>query len=177
MESAGRPPYIAIARIARPRGNRGEVLADLYTDNPARFNSLGAVWLEFADLSRERHILEHAWVHNGRQVLKFTGIDTISAAERFSGAWVEIESDQAVKLPDGTYFDHDLIGCTAYDGAGRNLGIVKDILHIAGNDQLIVEGEQGEYLVPANQTICKEVCIAEKRILLDPPPGLIDLNK
>jgi 16S rRNA processing protein RimM len=121
--------------------------------------------------------LERAWVHNGRQVLKFAGIDTISAAERLSGAWVEIEADEAVSLPDGTYFDHDLIGCTAYDGAGRNLGMVTDILHIAGNDQLIVNGEHGEYLVPANETICKEVCIAEKRILLDPPPGLIDLNR
>ncbi len=177
MESSDRPPYIVIARIARPRGNRGEVVADLYTDFPARFSSLRAVWLEFADRRRERNTLEHAWVHNGRQVLKFAGIDTISAAEQLSGAWVEIEGDQAVALPAGTYFDHDLIGCTAHDAAGRNLGTVKNILHIAGNDQLIVEGEKGEYLVPANETICKEVCIAEKRILLDLPPGLIDLNK
>ena len=55
--------------------------------------------------------LEDTWEHKGRIVLKFAGVDSISAAEPFAGCWVEIPADQAMPLPEGTYFDHDLIGC------------------------------------------------------------------
>jgi 16S rRNA processing protein RimM len=177
VEPVAEPTYIVIARIARTRGNRGEVLADLYTDFPSRFNALREVWLVHADGRRERFALEEVWIHQGRPVLKFLGIDTISSAEQLAGAWVEIDSAQAVSLPEGMYFDHDLIDCTVYDARGESLGRVKEVLHIAGNDQLVVAGINGEFLLPAVGEICKEISIAEKRILADLPIGLMDLNK
>jgi 16S rRNA processing protein RimM len=177
VEQESRPPFIAIARIARTRGNRGEVLADLYTDFPSRFALLSEVWLELSTGQRELLKLENAWEHKGRPVLKFAGVDTISAAEELVGAWVEIESDQAVPLSEGTYYDHELIGCRVQDLDGRDLGTVSEILHIAGNSQLVVNGFCGEFLVPANEHICREISIDEKLIVLDLPEGLIDLNK
>jgi 16S rRNA processing protein RimM len=167
-----------IARIARPRGNRGEVLVELYTDFPARFSLLERVWLEFPDGRRESLAVEDRWEHQGRQVLKFESINSISEAKALSGAWVEIESGQAMPLPEGTYWDHDLVGCSLRNRNGGMLGVVTDVLRIAGNDQLVVRGEKGsEYMVPVVASICKEISIARKEILVDLPEGLMDLNE
>jgi 16S rRNA processing protein RimM len=176
VEPDAQPSYIAIARIARTRGNRGEVLADLYTDFPDRFSVLEQVWLEFADGRRLCMVVEDTWEHKGRRVLKFFGIDDISSAEALVGCWIQIPSEQAMKLPEGTYFDHDLVGCSVQDTRGNHLGVVDGVLRIAGNNQLVIKGCGREYLIPAVESICIRISIAEKKILIDPPEGLMDLD-
>jgi 16S rRNA processing protein RimM len=171
------PSFIAIARIARTRGNRGEVLADLYTDFPDRFDALEEVWLESGHGPRRRMALEESWEHKGRRVLKFAGVDSISSAEDYVGNWVVIPADQAVQLPEGAYFDHDLVGCNVQDIHGNRLGIVREVLHIAGNDLLTVSNGNKEYLIPAVASFCKGISIQEKQILVDLPEGLMDLSK
>jgi len=177
VEPDAPPSFIAIARIARTRGNRGEVLADLYTDFPDRFNDLEEVWLEFVDGRRLRIAIEDTWEHKGRIVLKFPGVNDISSAEAYVGCWVQVPSDRAMELPEGTYFDHDLVGCTVRDTGGRTLGVVQEVLRITGNSQLVVKGPEGEYLIPAVDSICIRISISEKQILIDPPEGLVDLGK
>jgi 16S rRNA processing protein RimM len=76
-----KPSFITIARIARTRGNRGEILADLYTDYPDRFEALEEVWLKFDDGRRQHMALEDSWEHKGRRVMKFAGVDSIGSAE------------------------------------------------------------------------------------------------
>jgi 16S rRNA processing protein RimM len=169
--------FVTIARIARTRGNRGEVLADLYTDFPDRFDALEEVWLESVEGQRRRIALEESWEHKGRRVLKFAGVDSISAAEGYVGNWVVIPIDQAVSLPEGTYFDHDLVGCIVIDVQGNRLGIVQEILRIAGNNLLAVRDASKEYLIPAVASICKQISIQEKQILVDLPEGLMDLGR
>lgn len=177
MEQGARASYLNVAKIARTRGIRGEVLADLHTDFPERFQELTDVWLEFPDGSRRRMTLENSWPHQGRQVLKFAGVDDIDTAEKFAGAWVQIETREAVTLPEGTYFDHDLVGCSLRSLAGEELGRVEQVLRIAGNSQLVVRGRSGEFYVPAIEAFCKSVSIDRKEILVDLPEGLIDLNR
>jgi 16S rRNA processing protein RimM len=169
--------FIAIARIARTRGNRGEVLADFYTDYPDRFHGLKEVWLEFGDGHMQNMALEHSWEHKSRIILKLAGVDSISLAEGFVGCWVMVPADQAVQLPEGTYFDHDLIGCSVQDTRGNQLGVVRDVLRIAGNNQLVVKNLDREFLIPAVKDICLRISIEEKQILVDPPEGLMDLGK
>jgi len=177
VEPLERPSYLTVAYIVRTRGNRGEVLAEPHTDFPARFNLLENVWLVFSDRPRRCCKLEECWEHKGRLVLKFAGVDSIAAAEQLVGAYVEIEAGEAVVLPQGTYYDHDLAGCRVIDRAGRELGIVREVLRIPGNSQLVVESGGGEFLIPAKGDICKEVSIADKRITVDLPEGLMDLNR
>jgi 16S rRNA processing protein RimM len=171
------PSFIAIARIVRTRGNRGEVLADLYTDFPDRFNLLSEVWLGREGGRRQLLTVESSWEHKGRRVLKFAGVDSISAAETYVGCWVEIPAEQAMPLPEGTYYDHDLAGCSVLDISGNEIGIVVEVLHIAGNSQLVVRRLDREFLIPAVESICRKVSIREKQILIDPPEGLMDLGK
>lgn len=172
----GTPPFIAIARIARTRGNRGEVLADLHTDFPDRFDGLEEVWLESADGGRKPMVLEGTWEYRGRRVLKFAGVDSIGAAEEVVNSWVLIPGDRARELPEGTYYDHDLVGCRVEDLEGNPLGSVRALLHIAGNTQLVVGLGEKEFLIPAVAPICVKISIDEKRIWVDPPEGLMDLG-
>jgi 16S rRNA processing protein RimM len=177
VDQGAQNSYIAIGRVARTRGNRGEVLADLHTDFPDRFDALEKVWLEFADGRRQPMVLEETWEHKGRRVLKFTGVDSISAAEAYAGCWVTIPVEQAMPLPDGTYFDHDLVGCNVQDVLGNRLGIVHEVRHISGNALLVVQNANREFLIPAVDSICIKISINEKQILIDPPEGLMDLDK
>jgi 16S rRNA processing protein RimM len=169
--------FIAIARIARTRGNKGEVLVDLYTDFPDRFDALEEVWLEFDDGRKQKISLENSWEHKGRRVLKFADVDSISSAEKLVGCWVQVPAEQSVQLPEGTYFDHDLVGCSVEDVRGKHLGVVSGILRIAGNNLLVVEDSGSEHLIPAVESICTSISIEEKRIRVDPPEGLMDLGK
>jgi 16S rRNA processing protein RimM len=177
VQPDAQPSFIAIARIVRTRGNRGEVLADLYTDYPDRFDALEDVWLEFADGRMMRMILEETWEHKGREVLKFKGIDSIDSAESLAGCWVKIPFEEAIPLPKGAYFDHDLIGCSVRDVQGKTFGVVEEILHFAENNLLVVKGSGREYLVPVAESICTRISIEEKSIEIDPPEGLMDLDK
>ncbi len=170
-------PALAIARIVRTRGNRGEVLAEILTDFPERFQRLKAVWLEFPDRHRETAIVEATWPHKGRQVLKFAGIESISEAERLRAAWVLVDRKDAVPLEEGQYYDHDLIGCRVVDAAGVVLGSVREILKAAGNSVLIVDGPRGEILIPAVADFCRQISISGKQIVVDLPEGLLDLNR
>jgi 16S rRNA processing protein RimM len=177
VQSGAQPSFIAIARIARTRGNRGEVLADLYTDYPDRFSALEEAWLEYADGHSERIILEESWEHKGREVLKFAGIDTIGSAESIVGCWVMIPVEKAIPLPEGTYYDHDLIGCSVQDAQGKKYGLVEEVLHFGGNSLLAVRNQGKEYLIPVAESICTKISIDEKTIILDPPEGLMDLGQ
>ena len=177
MAPDAKPAYIAIARIARTRGNRGEVLVDLYTDYPDRFDKLQQVWLAFEDGRRLSMALDYSWPHKGRRVMKFAGIDSIDAAQKLVGGWVEIPIDQAIPLPEGTYYDHDLVGCTVSDTKGRWLGVVSEVLHISGNALLVVKEGDHEHLIPAVEDICIKILIKDKRITVDPPEGLMELDQ
>jgi 16S rRNA processing protein RimM len=169
--------YITVAQIVRTRGNKGEVLVDLHTDFPGRFNGLKEVWLEFRNGDLQKATIDFSWEHKGRRILKFTGFDTISAAEKLIGCLVQIPMGQAVKLPEGTYFDHDLVGCSVRDIHGNYLGVVDNILRITGNNQLVVKDREKEVLIPAVGSICTRISIEKKQIIVDPPEGLMDLDQ
>lgn len=177
MEPGNRPDSFVIARIVRARGNRGEVLAELHTDFPDRFEGLREVLVEFADGRRRTFTLDGSWEYRGMRVLKFAGVDTIDAAQALAGAWVELEADRRLPLPEGSYYDDDLVGCSVRDAAGGFLGVVADVLHYSGNDLLEVRGPDGDFLVPAVAAIVLEVSIVRKEILVSLPEGLVDLNR
>jgi 16S rRNA processing protein RimM len=168
--------FITIARIVRTRGNRGEVLVDSLTDFPDRFDVLEQVWLAFKEGRPEKIKLEFTWEHSGRRILKFEGVDSISSAEKLVGGLVQVPKEQAVRLPGGTFFDHDLAGCSVEDSRGNFLGVVDSVLRIPGNSQLVVKNLDKEFLVPAVGNICTEISIDKKRIIIDPPEGLMDLD-
>lgn len=172
---AGEDDLISVARIARPQGNRGEVIADLLTDFPERFARRGKARVKRAGGELLVLELENSWLHKGRVVLKFAGYDDINRAEELRDARLVITRDQLVELPEDTYYDFDLIGCEVVTTDGQRLGRVAEVQRYGAAPLLVVRDGEHELLIPLAVSICVEIDVAEKRIVVNPPEGLLDL--
>ena len=167
---------IAIARIARPQGIRGEVIADLLTDFPERFAQLDEVRVVKPDGTATVARLEKARLQQGRVVLKFAGCDTRNAAEALRDARVMVPRDQVVSLPADTYFEFDLVDCAVVARDGAVIGKVASVQNFGAAPLLVVpDGAGREHLIPLASSICVDVDVTHKRIVIEPPEGLLDL--
>jgi 16S rRNA processing protein RimM len=166
---------ISVAQIARPQGRRGEVIADLLTDFPERFARLDSVYVKRADGRLLAIDLESSRPHKGRVALKFAGCDSVDAAEGLRGARVMISRDELVELPEDTYYDFELIGCEVVGAGGQQLGRVDEVQNYGAAPLLVIRDGKRELLIPLVLSICVEIDTARKRIVVDPPEGLLDL--
>jgi len=165
---------VTIAKIAKPRGLKGELVADLLTDFPKRFGGLEDVTAVMPDGSRLELKIEKAWFQNGRIVLKFQGADSIEDAELFRNAEICVAESEAVQLESEEYFDWHLEGCTVEMVDGTQLGKVRELMRTGGTENLVVEGGEKGFLIPFAEAICIEVDVENKRIVVDPPEGLLE---
>lgn len=164
---------VAVARIAKPRGLKGEVIADILTDFPERFDGLKTVIAVMLDESRHELTLENHWFQSGRMVLKFAGFDSIEDGETLRNAEICVPESDAVELDEGEYFDWQLAGCRVVTVSGEEIGRVRELMRTGATEILVVDGEK-EYLVPFANAICTEVDIENGVILIDPPDGLLE---
>jgi 16S rRNA processing protein RimM len=165
---------VAIARIVKPRGVRGEAVAELLTDFPERFEGLEDVIAVKPEGEREELKIENAWFQNGRVVLKFAGVDSPERAEELRGVEICVPETDAVELEEGEFFDWQLEGCRVETLGGQPVGTVRELMRTGGTEILVVEGER-EYLIPFAESICVDVDVEAKSIKIDPPEGLMDL--
>lgn len=167
---------IVIAEILRERGNRGEVLVRSLSDVPGRLESLRDARLRMANGNDEAVTIEAAWSHKGDWVLKFAGVDSIDSARRLRGADVWVPKAERGSLPEGQYFQSDLVGCRVLEErSGRELGLVVGLEQYGGPPLLEVKGEEGEVLIPFVPEICVSVDLPCRSISVDLPEGLLEL--
>jgi len=197
--STHKQQWVLIARTLRPRGNKGEVLAELFTDFPARLSSLSKLYLRGGQGEPRLTELQNFWVdrnHPEFGIFHFTGCASIDAAEKLRGLDVLIPFSERVELPAGKYFVSDLIGCTVFEipsaqkklsspacemeDAPRVLGTVRDVFFpgegVVGTPLLQVETPAGELLVPLAEDICRSIDVAARRIDVTLPEGLRELS-
>ncbi|HEU0184602.1 MAG TPA: ribosome maturation factor RimM [Blastocatellia bacterium] len=174
-EDVSEDDLIGVARIARPQGHRGEVIADLLTDFPERFARLDRVYVKRADGRLLLLDLENSRRHKGRVALKFAGCDSVSGAEELRDSRVLVPRDQLVELPADTYYDFDLIGCEAVSVEGHYLGRVEGVQNYGAAPLLVGRDGGRELLIPLVLSICVEISTERKRIVVNPPEGLLDL--
>jgi 16S rRNA processing protein RimM len=183
--------WVALARILRARGNKGEVAVELLTDFPQRLKEVREVFLGDAASdgvrggAPRRIGVKEFWIdrnHAGQAVYWFEGFTSINDAEKLRGLDVLIPFAQRVELPAGKYFVADLIGCSVFElGASPELiGSVSDVQSTgeaqAGTPILVVGTRGGELLIPLAEEICRRVDVAGRRIEVVLPEGLRDLN-
>jgi 16S rRNA processing protein RimM len=169
--------WVTVAVLGKTRGNRGEVTAFALTSKPERFGSLRKVFLfgPSADRNGECFEVEETWFHGEALIFKFRGVDTISDAERLNGAEVRVPLSERIVLDPGEFFQSDLIGCEVVDRrTGESLGHVLEWEDSGGSGMLVLEGGM---LIPFARHICVEIDIAAKRIAVELPEGLKDLNR
>jgi 16S rRNA processing protein RimM len=168
---------LVVGRVGRPHGLRGEVTVEVRTDDPdQRFvagSSLATVPAELGPLT----VARSRW-QSGRLLVRFAGYDDRNAAEELRNTILAIDSDELEPLEDPEdFYDHDLIGLQVVTAAGEPVGAVSDVLH-HGQDLLVIDGtgprSGAEILVPFVAAIVPEVDLPAGRLVIDPPPGLLD---
>jgi 16S rRNA processing protein RimM len=165
---------IAVGRLFKAWGNRGELSGEIYSPNPGRAEKLKDVVLELAGGKTHPAKVEQVWWHDGRPVFKFVGIDSISDAEQVAGADVLVPDSERELPEEGAYSHADLIGCVLWDREKR-VGVVRAIEDFGGPTLLEVRLEDGrDALVPFAKAICKEIDVATKNIRAELPEGLLD---
>jgi 16S rRNA processing protein RimM len=165
-----------VGRIARTHGLRGQMIVNLETDFPdERFRPGSEV---FVQRGGDIEALRIASVRRqgGRPVIAVDGVSTIDEAERLAGLELRVPADRLRPLPDGTFYHHDLVGCRVEMGDGTVVGVVRDVDTASGGSRLVVDGARGEILIPIAAEICRSIDPRAKRIVIDPPEGLLDLN-
>ena len=175
LPRAGEPGWVAVAVLGKTRGNRGEVTAFALSGKPERYQALREVYLFREGAPGERLEVEFTWFHQGGLVFKFRGVDSISEAERLVGAEVRIPIAERTPLEPGEFFQSELVGCEVIDRrTGESLGRVEGWEDSGGAGLLAVEGG---LLIPFARSICVEIEPAARRIVVELPEGLKDLNR
>ena len=165
---------VAIAKIAKPRGLKGELVADLLTDFPERFEGLVDVTAVAASGDRRELKIENAWFQNSRVVLKFADVDTVEAAEELRTSEICIPESEVIELDSDEFYDWQLAGLDVVTVEDERLGKVREVMRTGGTENLVVVGQTRELLIPFAEAICVEVDLEKKRIVVDPPEGLLE---
>jgi 16S rRNA processing protein RimM len=168
---------LVVGRIGRPHGIRGDVVVDVRTDDPGLRFAVGSVLATEPAAAGPLTIGGTRW-HSGRLLVSFDGVPDRNAAQELGGVLLTVESDDLEDLSDtGEYRDHQLVGLTVLTSAGERVGTVADVLHY-GQDLLVIKGDgprQGaEILVPFVAALVPEVDLPGGRLVIDPPPGLLE---
>jgi 16S rRNA processing protein RimM len=172
--------WVAIARLGKAWGIRGELAAASLSSRPERFQQLGEVFLfrEEAPVGVGGFQVESVWEHAGAWVFKFRGVDTISQAEMLEHAEVRIPMAQRLPVPEGEHYLSDLMGCEVRERAtGELVGRVTGWQDAGGPGLLQIGDGETKLLVPFARSICVAIDTRAKRILVDLPEGLKDLNQ
>jgi 16S rRNA processing protein RimM len=166
---------LVVGRVGRAHGLRGEVAVDVRTDDPEGRLGPGAVVATEPEAAGPLTV-EAGRVHSGRLLLRFAGVEDRTAAEGLRGVLlvVDVPDDERPEDPDD-FYDHQLVGLAVVTVGGIPVGEVADVLHLPGQDVLAVTRPDGrESLVPFVAAIVPEVDVEAGRVVVDPPPGLLD---
>jgi 16S rRNA processing protein RimM len=167
---------VIVARAVRTRGLKGELVAEILTDFPTRFEGVQHLFAVAPGGERQQLELENYWFQNDRMVLKFSGYDNIDSAKSLVGYEFGVPEAERVELAKDEFYDWELEGCLVENRTGSAIGKVREIMRTGGVELLVVENQQGgEYLIPMAASIVTEIDISRKRILVDPPEGLLEL--
>jgi len=188
-----------VGRIARPHGIRGQVAVNVETDFPHERFQTGAEFFakrpanagddrqavperpdrrslsERSDVTRL--VISTVRFHNERPIVGFEGVDDMNQAKALAGTELRVPLDRLAALPPSTFYRHDLVGCAVERVDGSRIGEVTDVEGTLGGSRLVVSTERGDVLVPLAAEICRSIDPAGKRIVIEPPEGLLELNQ
>jgi len=169
---------ITVGRIIRPHGIKGAVVVAPESDFARERFKPGSVvqWQRNGEAAPIR--IASSREFRGRWVVTLEGVGTMNEAETLRGLELRIAADALQPLAAGAYYVHDLTGCVVVTLAGEEVGQVTGVQFGSGAPLLTLTATGGgDVLVPLVEGICRQVDVAAKRIVIDPPAGLIELNR
>jgi 16S rRNA processing protein RimM len=177
---------VLVGTVARPHGIRGQVIVNPETDFiEDRFRVGATLWIRDAPLRQGSGgqgemsplTVTSCRVQGGRPVVGFEGFERIEDVERLAGHELRVPEETLQPLEPGQFYHHQLVGCGVETVGGEKVGVVERVEGGVGGSRLVVSGARGEILVPLATEICVDIDVEAKRIRINPPDGLLDLNE
>lgn len=176
---------VAVGRVGRPRGVRGESFVEPWTDDPEGRFAVGSVLITEPTAAGPLTVASSSLV-GAKLVVRFEGVESREQVEALRGVRLLIAAADRAPLDDpDDFYDTDLIGLQARAVDGADLGVVEDVLHAGGADYLVLriaapehptpEHPTREHLVPFVKAIVPEVDLASRTVVIDAPDGLFDV--
>lgn len=168
---------VLVGSVGRTHGLRGELVINPHTDFPDERFAPGAALLVKRGASLETLTVATMRVHQGRPLVTFTGVASIEAAEKLGRPDLWIRAADRDEAPEGEFYHDELIGCRVETMSGQAVGVVTRIDETGGVPLLVIGDGADELLVPLAEAICRVIDPAARRIVIDPPDGLLDVNR
>lgn len=165
--------HIAVGKITQAHGMAGWLKVMPYSGIPQRFDMLRTLYVD-TDFGLQGYIVEDVKAQQKDVLLKLKNVDSRDAAQKLGRHDLLVPAEQAIELPDNSYFVHDLIGIEVQDEAGEILGHVVEVLTNSGNDIYVVKKDQQELLIPAVEAFIKRVDIQQGWMVVELIDGMLD---
>lgn len=168
---------VLVGRIARPHGLKGSVVINPETDFvDERFAAGATLWTRSTAGEVQLTVIASR-LQGNRPVVAFAGVGSVDQAQQLAGQELRVPETALQPLAQGRYYEHQLAGCAVVDTAGQAIGVVARVEGGAGSSRLVVGGDRGEIQIPLASDICREIDVAARRIVVEPPEGLLELNE
>jgi len=165
--------WVAVGRVARAHGVKGEVAVLPLSEVEARFREGSRLFV--GEGSSRTLTVVSSRPHRQRLLVTFEELRDRAEAEALGGAYLFVPSDSSPSLPPGQYWPHQLVGCEVETAGGRALGRCREVIHTPANDVWAIEGADGsEVLIPALKDVVRTVDIDAGRIVVEAIPGLVE---
>ncbi len=172
MSLPNKKELVAIGRIIKSRGVKGELRVFPLTDRLERFFDLEKVFIEREGLNVEELTIEYVREISGQIAIKFEILDDRTIADSYKGAFISVSRDDTYELEDDSFFLFDIQGLSVYDSEENHLGSIKEVIQYPANDLLLIRSETEDILLPALKQYIHSVNLEEKKIIVTIPEGL-----
>jgi len=165
---------IPVGQVVTTHGIKGWLKIRSYNAETAIFSSAEEIFLEKGGVRSARSV-EMSKAHKGHFLVKLRGMDRIEEAEQWVGATVSVEEKALRPLEPGEYYYYQVTGFDVFDVRGEWLGVITEIWSKEGGDLYVVTGASKEYLIPAVKEMIEKIDLPERKMIINPPAGLLDL--
>lgn len=167
---------IAVGRLTRPVGLKGELAVDVLTENRDRLQSIESAWVGATPGEARLHRMEHVRLSPAAVIVKLSDVDSRTHAETYRGQYVFVDEKESPGPGPGSYYVHELIGLEVVDEQGTHLGTISDVRRFPAQDLWVVARGGREILVPAVKEFIRSVELERRRVIVRPIEGLFDEN-
>ena len=165
------PRFLAVARVVKPWGVRGEMKLEVLTGFPDQLERLKRVYVGQKAVPHE--VARFHW-HTSVLLLQLADVRDRNAAELLRGQLVQIAAEEAAPLKPGEYYEHQIIGLNVVTAEGEPLGQVVQVLATGANDVYVVQGSHGQVLLPARVEVVREINLDASTMTVTLLPGLLE---
>lgn len=162
-------PTVVVGRITRPHGVRGELTVMVLSEVPGRFDAGATVFLE----DGRSLTIATSRPHKDRVLVTFSEVTDRESADALRGAILVVPESTSPPLAEGSWWDHQLVGCSVITESGIELGELRQVIHTAANDVWSAIDDSGvETLIPVLRDVLVSVDTDARRIVVREIPGL-----